>query len=96
MHYDSARTSWVLARLSFMSLIVQILAFGAGALLGLAPLLASPGLLLFVLCPLLGGCLGYLAAAMASVWFDWAHQMLAAQDHLCRAETGRAACQRSR
>jgi hypothetical protein len=55
-----------------MSRIAQVFLFDAGALTGIALLLRleSPGPLQSATYPLLGGCLGYIAAAIARIWFD--------------------------
>jgi hypothetical protein len=70
MHYNMSR----------MSRIAQVFLFDAGALTGLAMLLRleSPSLIQSVLYPVVGGCLGFLGACIAKVWFDWAHQILPA------------------
>jgi hypothetical protein len=59
-----------------MSRIAQALVFDAGAIMGLALMLKleSPGLLQSVLYPAAGGCLGYLGACGAKVWFDWLYR----------------------
>jgi hypothetical protein len=72
MHYNMSR----------MSRIAQVFLFDAGALTGLAMLLRleSPSLIQSVLHPVVGGCLGFLGAWAARIWFDRAHQQHDEQD----------------